>query len=108
MNVFTKRYAAIYDAIYHDKDYGAEALFAERLFAKYGIEPPATLLDFGCGTGRHSVEFAKRSWNVTGVDRSLEMLAWAHEKSSGTSIDFAAEFPPDKKFRAIVSLFAVL
>ena len=32
------------------------------------------VLDLCCGPGRHSVAFAKRGWQVTGVDRSQFLL----------------------------------
>ena len=34
-----------------------------------GIESPAEVLDLCCGVGRHSLEFARRGYRVTGVDR---------------------------------------
>jgi 2-polyprenyl-3-methyl-5-hydroxy-6-metoxy-1,4-benzoquinol methylase len=32
------------------------------------------ILDIGCGTGRHSIELAKRGYTVTGVDLSDSLL----------------------------------
>lgn len=37
----------------------------------------STILDVGCGTGRHSIELAKRGYKVTGIDISAGMLAEA-------------------------------
>ncbi|MCE4268502.1 class I SAM-dependent methyltransferase [Rhodococcus sp. ACPA4] len=31
-------------------------------------------LDIGCGTGKHSIDMAKRGWQVTGVDNEQEAL----------------------------------
>jgi len=45
--------------------------------ARRGIGPPASLLDAGCGTGRHAVELARRGFVVTGIDRSPALLAEA-------------------------------
>jgi SAM-dependent methyltransferase len=39
------------------------------------------ILDVGCGTGRHSLELAKRGYNVLGVDLSQSMLNRAKEKA---------------------------
>ena len=40
------------------------------------------ILDIGCGTGRHSIELAKRGYNVTGIDLSDAMLIRAKEKAT--------------------------
>ncbi len=37
----------------------------------------ASILDVGCGTGRHSIELARRGYDVTGLDLSAQMLARA-------------------------------
>ena len=49
-----------------------------------------TILDIGYGTGRHSIELAKRGYQVTGVDLSEGQLARAREKAAaaGVSVDF--------------------
>ena len=40
------------------------------------------ILDLPCGYGRHSVEFAKRGFNVTGMDFSKEFLKLANERAT--------------------------
>jgi SAM-dependent methyltransferase len=49
-----------------------------------------TILDIGCGTGRHSIELARRGYAVTGIDLSETQLNKAKEKAmlAGVSIDF--------------------
>lgn len=39
------------------------------------------VLDLGCGPGRHSVEFAQRGFQVTGVDASTYLLERARERA---------------------------
>ncbi|ADO82956.1 Methyltransferase type 11 [Ilyobacter polytropus DSM 2926] len=45
------------------------------------------ILDIGCGTGRHSIELAKRGYYVTGIDLSESMLKRAKEKSEEEKVD---------------------
>jgi SAM-dependent methyltransferase len=48
------------------------------------------ILDIGCGTGRHSIELAKRGYKVVGVDLSEAQLKRAREKAAETGV--AADF----------------
>lgn len=41
------------------------------------LPPGHRILDMGCGTGRHSIELAKRGYKITGVDWSSGMLGEA-------------------------------
>ena len=58
--------------------------------AAMGVEPGGMLLDLGCGSGRHAVEFSKRGYQVVGLDLSLAMLARAAElaQRAGQKINF--------------------
>ena len=71
----------VYDRLNGAVDYAAWADLAEAVFARYGVRP-ALLLDLGCGTGRLSVEFARRGYDVIGVDASPEMLAAAYARKT--------------------------
>jgi SAM-dependent methyltransferase len=44
-----------------------------------GIERGGAVLDLACGTGRHTIELARRGYEVVGFDLSLAMLARAGE-----------------------------
>jgi SAM-dependent methyltransferase len=44
------------------------------------------ILDIGCGTGRHSIELAKRGYDLTGVDLSDSMLNKAREKAKAAEV----------------------
>jgi SAM-dependent methyltransferase len=57
---------------------GATAV-AEALRAR-GLRPGATVLDAGCGGGRHAAELVGAGFAVTGLDRSPELLAVARER----------------------------
>ena len=47
---------------------------ADFLISALNIQPGATLLDIPCGHGRHTIELARRGFNLTGIDISTEFL----------------------------------
>lgn len=79
--VFGSAYAAAYDLLYADKDYGAECDLIEAAFREFGEGGIGRLVDLGCGTGGHAVPLAMRGYEVVGVDRSEAMLARARRKA---------------------------
>ena len=68
------------------------------------------ILDVGCGTGRHSIELAKRGYSVTGFDLSDDQLAKAREnaKRANVKVEFlkldARNFSFNEKFDFIIML----
>jgi len=78
MSVF-RHYARYYDLLYRDKDYAAEAAYIAKLLGRYGSQK-GSILDIGCGTGRHALELARRGYHVHGIDLSAEMLEGAERQ----------------------------
>lgn len=72
--------AAVYDKLNSGIDYAAWADFIEARLEKYFGKRPESLLDLACGTGSMTVEFARRGYDLTGVDLSDEMLSVARAK----------------------------
>jgi SAM-dependent methyltransferase len=112
--VFGVDYADSYDALYADKDYGAECDLLEEIFRGAG-RPIRSVLDLGCGTGRHSVELARRGYEVTGVDLSEAMLERARRRAVDRAAGRTAFVRGDiqtvqlgMRFDAVVSMFAVV
>jgi SAM-dependent methyltransferase len=58
-----------------------EADLVEALLA--GLGRPGRVLDAGCGTGRTTIEIARRGHEVTGVDLDPSMLAEARRAAPG-------------------------
>ena len=73
-------YARYYDLLYQGKDYATETSFVHQRLLP-GAQRPGHLLELGCGTGRHALEFAHRGWTVTGYDMSEAMVAQATDRA---------------------------
>lgn len=119
MSVF-RNYAFYYDLFYEDKDYVGEVAYVDQLIKQY--HPKAqSILDLGCGTGRHDFLLAEKGYTVTGIDSSQDMLIEAHKqhcklKVSQPAIAQRVSFHEgdirtvrlNKKFDVVVSLFHVI
>ncbi len=71
-------------AMKYDNENFAQGTIGECDFIEKEIEynSAARILDIGCGTGRHSIELAKRGYTVVGIDLSESLLKRAREKAS--------------------------
>lgn len=62
----------------------------------FQLQPGHTVLDMGCGTGRHAIELARRGMHVTGVDLSPGMLAEARKAAEAAGLPILAHAPWDE------------
>lgn len=116
MSIF-KRYASYYNLLYRDKDYPGEARFIDKLLQEHN---PGTksILDLGCGSGTHAFQFARRGYEVHGIDISQDMLDKASQARSQLPEDVASRLSfslgdirdvrIDQKFDAVTALFHVI
>lgn len=61
------------------------------LAAKWAEEGACSILDLGCGLGRHAVYFAKQGFKVAAVDLSEDGVRIAKEKRRESGVDFLCE-----------------
>ena len=109
-SVFGERYATAYDAIYASKDYRAESEALVRVGTRNGLPPNTSILDYGCGTGRHASVLSEMGYSVVGTDRSEEMLAIARSRY-GRTVSFVGLEDLSKlegSFDLVMSVFDVL
>ncbi len=75
-------YLALYDPVLQERT-PAEVDAIERLLE---IRPPLRLLDLACGQGRHSIELARRGYEMTGVDQSRYLLDVAAQRAGAAGV----------------------
>lgn len=104
---FFDAHAPIYMENVFTKDTVREVDF---LLEELALAPGGSILDVGCGAGRHSVELAKRGFAVTGLDLSSGMLAQAAEAAgkAGVAVNWvradAARFALPGRYDAAICL----
>jgi SAM-dependent methyltransferase len=82
---FGEQAASDYDVMVDwDKRLARELPFFREEFEAAGVE---RLVDMGCGTGKHAVEFARWGLDVIGVDPAEPMLAQAALNASEAGVD---------------------
>lgn len=80
------------------------------LIGLLGLKPSESILDLGCGVGRHAVEFARQGYYVTGVDLSTGMLDQALKAAQEADVDVefieadVTQFRPSRTYDAVVCL----
>jgi SAM-dependent methyltransferase len=110
-------YSRYYDLLYRDKAYDAEAQYVADTCRRHMPEA-VTLLDLGCGTGRHAWELVHRGFEVTGVERSPSMVRRARQLHASLAPERAAklsfeegdalDFRSGRRFDVVTALFHVL
>jgi len=113
MNRFGGLYSQYYDLLYSDKNYTSEVEYVDGLI-KSNTTNAKTLLDMGCGTGRHAELFCDKGYIVHGIDLSEDMLKIAETRRGGKEdkLSFShsniSDLNLNKNFDVVVSLFHVM
>ena len=101
--------AQFYDALYAGKDYAQAASRLQTLILER-LPRAATLLDVGCGTGRH-LEYLREQYRlVEGVDLNPELLTIASSRLPGVALHCGdmASVDLGKKFDVVICLFSAI
>lgn len=81
------------------------------ILSQVKLNPGASILDFACGAGRHSLLLAKKGFHVTGVDLSERLLheAKKNARAENLKLNFIKsdlrDFNTDEKFDLVLNLF---
>ncbi len=101
---------ANYRMMYEHRDEGEAETAVELIEQTVGRDPGRSVLDVACGSGRHSIAFARRGYRVTGIDLSPTLLEQARTQAQalGLNITFLQNDMrdiPDGTFDLAVNLF---
>lgn len=79
--------APIYDRVNEDVNYSEWADFLEKIIEREYTSRPELVLDLACGTGKMTLELARRGYDMTGIDYSTEMLDKARAGAEADGLD---------------------
>lgn len=99
-----------YELVYQNRDEGEARQLIDLIEQVTQPAPGSSLLDVGCGRGRHAVEFASRGYRVTGLDLSKRSLEAARERAKSAEVDVRflrgdMRDPLPEAFDRVVNLF---
>jgi len=102
-----ENYARKYDNEIYTQGTVGECDFIEQEIRR---DKSLKIIDIGCGTGRHSIELAKRGYQVTGIDLSESQLKRAQEKAkeAGVTICFQKHDARNLQFKGEFDLAIML
>lgn len=106
-NLFDK-ISDYYDLAYEDKDSEGEVEYIISLLKKHGNHGN-TILEYGCGTGRHGRIFANKGYQIHGIEKSDSMVNSAKLiKGFTCQVGDITNVNLNKEFDNIISLFHVV
>lgn len=101
----------LYEKLYYNRDEEEARQLIELLEQTFSFNNCSSILDLGCGRGRHSLTLAQRGYQVKGIDLSTEAIKTAEAKANELEL-YNVEFevrdmrnPLPETFDAIVNLF---
>lgn len=77
----------LYEALYAHRDYDDAHLLAELIARHAPVDRYQRLLDVACGRGRHSLNFAQRGYQVTGVDLAPSAIQKAKNQAKNAGVE---------------------
>jgi len=100
----------LHEQLYAKRDEADADKLATLISAHFPVTEYPHLLDLACGRGRHSINFAQKGYQVTGIDLAQTAIERAIHRAAAAnvSIDFSVgdmRQPMNRTFDVVVNLF---
>lgn len=76
-----------YEIVYRERDEDEAEQVVDLIEASTDLTPDASILDVGCGRGRHARVLARRGYEVTGIDLSERSITEARTRAGAEGLD---------------------
>jgi len=98
--------AKYYDIVYEEFKF-PKLLYAEIKLIQTLVQKNGSILDIGCGSGRHLIPLSKLNYNITGIDNSSGMLDLLKSKYKNADIKKinVYKYNLKKKFDLIIMMW---
>ena len=73
--------------VYAQRPWSDAPAEVDKVIALLGLQPEMSVLDLCCGVGRHALEFARRGYQVIGVDRTQAYLDRARQQATSERLE---------------------
>ena len=97
-----------YNLFYESKDYQSEAKYIHKKIQEYK-KNSNSILELGCGTGKHAINLTKFGYKILGIEKSKSMLK---KVIKAKNLEFQQgdirEIKLQSKFDCVISLFHVM
>ena len=103
-------YSKYYDLLYLNKEYEKESRYVTKTLREF-LPAIESILELGCGSGSHADFLCQYGFEITGIDRSFEMIKEALNKNI---VGFnpiqgdISRFNLENQFDAVIALFHVI
>ncbi len=106
---FGRDYLDVYDGSFTAERASQEVSMVE---AALSLQKGESVLDLCCGQGRHSVELARRGYDVTGLDLSAEYLRLTEAAAAEADLTLSTveadmrAIPYESRFDALINMYS--
>ena len=106
---FTKWFNEDYVNLYSNRDNKEAEKHIDFIIRSLDLSGAERILDLGCGNGRHSLAFAKKGFDVVGIDLSETLIAQAKRDNNNAKARFIVAdifaLPEIGVFDLVINLF---